>query len=395
MIQPLSENEFMTQMGKAEQAGDYSESAVERFWDWMYGRRDGIVQVCAFPVPTKDKTKDEMGEGKWVHSRSLREFKDFCSTHSGLWRYHVYAGVNTLHEEPEYGRGSVDHINRVHRLTFDIETERDSYGGASRREVWWTYRYALAQVKYMAEEYDVLPLFVMSENGVHLHYRADFPCTDEYLQGRQHTMCKYITYKAMDNKYVDVVLNNCPSDITIDQDDVSDPPRVMKVPGTRGIKSDTGRLCGIIHEPQLSGAGIITESDVDVDESVFDDDSSTTPGSLDSPRNVDTTPSSLGDDTVGKVKRLAKNDSRFRQFWKGKIPGYESRSEAEFAFVIKMLNHGFDEQQIVDIMWASGMSKWGDESSHYRERTVENAIDYFDGTVKKDAEDGSYSFSYE
>lgn len=395
MIKPLSEDEFMAQMAKAEQAGDYSESAVERFWSWMYHRPDGVVQTCAFPVPTENKSKDEMGEGKWVHSRSLREFKDFCSTHSGLWRYHVYAGVNTLEREPDYGRGSVDHIDTVRRLTFDIETERESYGGAPKREVWWTYRYALAQVKFMSEEYGVLPMVVMSENGIHLHFRVDFPCSDELLRGRQHLSSKYITYQAMNNKYVDTVLSNCPSDITIDQDDVSDPPRVMKVPGTRGIKSQTGRLCGIIHEPQLSNAGEITQSDVEIDKSVFETSSSSSHGSVNSPHNVDTTPSGLGDDTQSKVERLAKNDTRFAQFWNGDIPGYDSRSEAEFAYVIKLLNHGFDEQQIVDVMWASGMSKWEEESDHYRERTIENAIDYFDGTVTRDAEDGSFSFSYE
>lgn len=395
MIQPLSEDEFMQQMEKAERAGDYSESAVERFWDWMYHRHDGIVQTCAFPVPTENKTKDEMGDGKWIHCRSLKEFKDFCKTHSGLWRYHVYAGVNTLEKEPDYGRGSVDHIKTVDRLTFDIETKRESYGGASKKHVWWTYRYALAQAKYMLEQYNVLPLMVMSENGVHMHYKVDFECTDEYLRGRQHILCKYITHQAMNNQYIDVVLSNSPSDVIIDQDDVSDPPRVMKVPGTRGIKSDSGRLCGIIHEPRLSDAGIITESDVDVDDSVFDDDSDSSPGSIDSPRNVDTAPSNLADDTKRKVARLAKNNKLFRDFWNGDMPGYDSRSEAEFGFVIKMLNHDFDEPQIVEIMWASGMSKWEEESDHYRKRTIQNAIDYFDGTVKRDAEDGSFSFSYE
>lgn len=394
-ISPLSRKQFMKQMDNAEQAGNYSDAAVERFWNWMYHRHDGVVQTCAFPVPTPDGDRSDMGEGKWVHSRSLREFKHFCKIHSGLWRYHVYAGVNTLEEEPEYGRGSVDHITSVHRLTFDIETKRESYGGASEREVWWTYRYALAQAKFMLEEYGVLPMMVMSENGIHMHYKVDFDCTDEYLRGRQHIMCKYITYQAMNNEYVNVVLDNCPSDITIDQDDVSDPPRVMKVPGTRGIKSESGRLCGIIHEPDLSDAGLIVESDVEPDESIFDKSSGGSSSSSNAQISVDTSASSLADGTKGKVKRLCKNDGRFGQFWNGNIPDYDSRSEAEFAFVIKMLNHDFSQSQIVNIMWASGMSKWQEESEHYRERTVENAMDYFDGNVKRDAEDGSFSFSYE
>jgi hypothetical protein len=60
-----------------------------------------------------------------------------------------------------------------------------------------------------------------------------------------------------------------------------------------------------------------------------------------------------------------------------------------------MLSHGFDESQVVNIMWSSGMSKWEEDTEHYRERTVENALGYFDGNVRRDAEDGSFSFSYE
>jgi len=394
-ITPLSRKQFMQQMDNAEQANKYSDDAVERFWNWMYRGYDGVVQTCAFPVPTPDKDRNEIGEGKWVHSRSLREFKHFCKVHSGLWRYHVYAGVNTLKQEPEYGRGSVDHIDWVRRLTFDIETKREPYSGATKREVWWTYRYALAQAKFMLEEYDALPMIVMSENGIHMHYKAKFSCSDKHLLGRQHVMSKFITHQVMDNEYVNTVLDNCPSDITIDQDDVSDPPRVMKVPGTWGTKSESGRLGGIIHEPDLSNAGRIVESDVEPDETVFDNVTGGSSSSSNTKASVDTSASNLENTTKAKVKRLCKNDNRFRQFWNGDIPDYKSRSEAEFAFIIKMLSHGFDESQVVNIMWSSGMSKWEEDTEHYRERTVENALGYFDGNVRRDAEDGSFSFSYE
>lgn len=393
MISPLDEDTFMSQMQLSEDAGDYSEDAVQRFWDWMYHREDGLVQVCAFPVPTEDRSKEEMGEGKWIHARTFKEFKDFCETHSGLWRYHVYSGINMLDSTPEYGRGSIEHISKVHRLSFDIETERESYGGASREEVWWTYRLALAETKFMLEEYGVLPLIVMSENGIHMHYKVDFECSDDYMSGGQHMYCKYITHQAMNSEFAQTVKSEAPDYITFDQDDVSDPPRVMKVPGTRGIKSESGRLCGIIHEPNLSDAGTITQDMLDVDEEDIEELTEESEESQDTTRNVDTSPADLGSDSMQKVRRLAKNDDTFARYWQGDIGKYKSRSEAEFAFVIKMLNHGFTESQIVDVMWASGMSKWEEESKHYRERTIERAIEYFDGTVVKDSRDGSFSFS--
>jgi hypothetical protein len=393
MIEPLDQDTFMAQMRKSEQAGELSERAIKQFWSWMYGSPEGAVQVCAFPVPAEGQKQHELGQGKWIQARTYDEFYEFCDTHSGLWRYHTYAGVNTLDEMPEQGRGKIDHIDKVEHLSFDIETETGSYEGASKEAVWWSYQYALAEVKFMMENYGVLPMVVMSENGIHLHFNVDFEVRDELLLGKQHLYSKYLTHKAMESEYVQTIEEKSPDHITFDQDDVSDPPRVMKVPGTRGIKSETGRLCGIIHQPSIEDAGVITEDQVtvteDEKESLRDDsDDGTEDRTPD-----DTSPGTLGDDVKSKISRLCKNDSTFKQYWNGNPGKYDSRSEAEFAFVLKMLNHDFTVNQIVDVMWASGMVKWDEESEHYRERTIDYALDYFDGTVVRDSNDGSYSFS--
>jgi hypothetical protein len=199
----------------------------------------------------------------------------------------------------------------------------------------------------------------------------------------------------MDNRYVSKIEEMLPEHITVDQDDISDPARVMKVPGTKGIKSDSGRLCGIIHEPTLSHAGTIDGANLDVSQSDIDEiteDVSGTTGKNNNPKLLQTNPEDLESETIRKVKRLAKNNDTFSRYWKGNIAEYNSRSEAEFAFIIKMLNHSFTKQQIIEVMWASGMSKWEEESDNYRDRTVERAIQYFDGTVVKDSKDGSFSF---
>lgn len=396
MIDPLNKDEFMAQMNKSESGISYSGKAVDRFYEWMYSEQSGKVQVCAFPVPTENKSKSEMGEGKWKHCDSIDQFREFCKMHSDLWRYHVYSGVNTLDKTPNYGRGSIEHIEDVSRLSFDIETERDSYQGASKEEVWWTYRYALAEAKYILDKYGVLPFMVMSENGIHMHYRVDFRSKDELLDGGQHIYSKYITREAMNNQYVDQIKQRVPENITIDQDDVSGPSRVMKVPGTKGIKSDKGRLCGIIHQPSLNKAGVIRGEDLDItkeDVESLEPVKTSTSGGNNIHKKLEASSEDLQNGINDKVSRLVKNDEIFRKYWEGEIETYESRSEAEFAFVIKMLNHGFTRSQISDVMWASGMSKWDEESQHYRERTVNNAVDYFDGTVVKDSRDGTFSFS--
>jgi len=310
----------------------------------------------------------------------------------------VYSGVTVLSETPRYGRGSIEHIDKIKKLSFDIELAKDSYGGSAKEEVWWTYQYALAEIKYISEEYGAWPLVVMSENGIHLHYNVDFECDDELLYNRQHVYSKHVTEQAMNSKYVSQIQASSPSNIVFDQDDVSDPARVMKVPGTKGIKSEDGRMCGIIHQPNMKDAGVITEYDIDHTAEELKDQFSSDADTSSACKNtelktVDTTPSDLGTELTETVERLIKEDKSFSQYWHGDVDDYDSRSEMEFAFIIKMLNHGFDKDEIVDVMWASGMSKWQEESDHYRQRSIENALEYFDGSTTKGSENGSFSFS--
>lgn len=397
-MNPLSKEEFMEKMKESEKDIRYSEVAVTRFYSWMYADYEGLVQVCAFPVPTENRDASEMGRGKWVHARTYEEFKEFCNTHSGLWRYHVYSGVNLLSSKPEQGRGDISLIDKVVHLSFDIETERGSYEGSSKEEVWWCYKYALAQAKHMKEEYKVLPLVVMSENGIHLHYKVNFDITEDVLDGKQHLYCKYLTFEAKNSKWAKKIKKEAPSHITFDQDDVSDIPRVMKVPGTLGIKSDKGRLCGIVHEPHPQKAGVILESDIeisDVDYQRMEQHSeSKNKDSVSKDKvEVDAEPKDVDDsELMDRVEKLCKTDHSFREYWRGETGEYKSRSEAEYAFIIKMLKHDFSPDDIMRVMWASGMSKWEEESDHYRKRTLENAIDYFDGDVVRDSQNSSINF---
>jgi len=391
-IDPLSKDVFLTRMEQAQSAGSVSANALKRFWDWAYKNNDGLVQTCAFPVPTEGKDKNEMGKGKWVHARSYEEFKDFCVTHSDMWRYHVYAGVNTLDKEPNGGRGTSEHIDTVNHLSFDIETERDSYSGASKEEVWWCYRYALAQSKFMNEEYGVWPMIVMSENGIHCHFKTDFVTSKDKMNGKSHVYSKYITKQAMTCDYAKQVKKNAPDIVDFDQDDVSDVPRVMKVPGTRGIKSNEGRLCGIIHEPSKENAGVITPDQVTVPSDAFDDKSDNS-GSKDKVQSVNVESSDASADVMTRVKSLCKKDDTFRTLFYGDTSGYESRSEAEMAFAMKMLNHGFTKDEIPSIFESSGMTKWDEESNSYRESTLDKAVQGFDGKKTKDSTNGSFDFS--
>lgn len=389
-LSPLSKDTFLKQLQKAEKVGEFSENAVRSFYEWMYTHQEGYVQTCAFPVPTEDDWDIEGSVNNFDHSETQDEFVDFCDEHSGLWRYQVYAGVNTLANKPEVGRGRKSDIDHVGILSLDIETKRESYSGAPQEHVWWSYKYALAQAKYIHTEYGVWPMVVMSENGIHLHYHVDFPVEDELLTGKQHRYSKWVTEQAMDNKYVETVERNAPEDVTFAPDDVSDLPRVMKVPGTLGIKSDNGRLCGIIHKPSVSQAGCISASQID-DDNVPEYETNTS-GIAEKTVSLDPEPSKLDTDMKRRIADLCSDDDLFRAFWNGKTLTYDSRSDAEFAFIKKMLSLGFDQSEIQQTIAMSGMAKWDEEGQHYKEKTMTRAMEEFDGETTKGRSNGSLNF---
>lgn len=377
-------------MKKAEDVGSFSEDRVREFYNWMYQRQDGKVQACAFPVPTE--TGDSVrGNSQYKHTDSVDEFVEFCRTHSGLWRYQVYAGVNVNSSVPEYGRGKVKHISKVKILPFDIETQRDSYEGSTREDVFWSYCYGMAIVQHMEDEYGALPLTVMSENGIHLHYRVNFPIDDDLLHEKQHIYSKYLTRDAWNSDYVTEVEKRAPEDLEFSPDDVSDPPRVMKVPGTLGIKSPNGRLCGIIHAPSSSQASVITENQIsESDISSFEQ----TLDKSDKPTYTAGNPdkSDLDRDKSEKIENLCQEDQVFEALWNGRTLHYDSRSEAEMALLLKLLSYSFYPDELSDLMYMSGMTKWEDEGKHYRKKTVENALSSFDGEATKDRTDSEFEF---
>lgn len=391
-MQPLDKQQFMSGMELSESKEGSSKSTIKRFWDWMYADLDGHIQVCAFGNPVEKEEETITPGSKWKHVNTFGDFETFCSANSGLWTYQVYSGVNALARNPTDGRGGLDEIDRVNHVTFDLETSREAYAGATKREVWWVYQLALRQMRFMYEEYDVLPLVVMSENGIHLHYKADFPITDDLLYNKQHSYSKYITHQAMNCDYVKELKEELPDDIQFGQDDVSDPARVMKVPGTMGQKSDSGRMCAIIHEPPHDEAGTIHTSDVTVPKAVAMEYEKNEKNTVSAKKAAKVKDVDLNDTVEKRLENVKKADPKFRALFNGNLTNYESRSEAEYALIIKMLSHSFSPGVVPQLMWESGMSKWDEEDDHYREKTIESALSYFDGTSYADSTTSSLDF---
>jgi putative DNA primase/helicase len=68
-------------------------------------------------------------------------------------------------------------------------------------------------------------------------------------------------------------------------------------------------------------------------------------------------------------------DGRLNGLFNGDIEGYASRSEAEFALVIRLISYGFSDEQINRIMKDSRIGKWN-ESEQYAEYTLRKAHEW-------------------
>ncbi|MEM4093228.1 MAG: phage/plasmid primase, P4 family [Conexivisphaerales archaeon] len=68
-------------------------------------------------------------------------------------------------------------------------------------------------------------------------------------------------------------------------------------------------------------------------------------------------------------------DGKLNRLWSGDIEGYPSRSEAEFALVMKLIGYGFSDEQINSIMKESKIGKWS-TSDQYAEFTLKKAHEW-------------------
>ncbi|MEM4098971.1 MAG: phage/plasmid primase, P4 family, partial [Candidatus Micrarchaeaceae archaeon] len=68
-------------------------------------------------------------------------------------------------------------------------------------------------------------------------------------------------------------------------------------------------------------------------------------------------------------------DGKLNRLWNGDTEGYPSRSEAEFALVMKLISYGFSDDQINSIMKESKIGKWN-TSEQYAEFTLKKAHEW-------------------
>ena len=71
---------------------------------------------------------------------------------------------------------------------------------------------------------------------------------------------------------------------------------------------------------------------------------------------------------------LLRRDQKLRRLFDGNISGYQSRSEAEMALMVKLVFYGFSQARIWEIMESSKIGKWQESAEGYRQLTYEKGL---------------------
>ncbi len=73
-------------------------------------------------------------------------------------------------------------------------------------------------------------------------------------------------------------------------------------------------------------------------------------------------------------EELLQKDEKLRNLHGGSATGYKSRSEAEFALLVKLCYYGFSQQEVWRIMERARIGKWKEASEAYRKRSYTKAL---------------------
>lgn len=108
--------------------------------------------------------------------------------------------------------------------------------------------------------------------------------------------------------------------------------------------------------------------------------------------NVDATrkpsPTTIRTKNKFEFTLLLKKDPKLKDLYFGEWQkfGYKSRSEAEEALLIKLVQYGFTDNDLTEIMEKSQIGKWNEAGDSYRKHSLENAQEYTE-ELKKERKD--------
>jgi len=282
--------------------------------------------------------------------------------------YTIWVSVNDVEE----GKDSIKGTQALTDLFFDIDAKRaDKNIPATKEEKKEAGERAVKLKNYIEKKYKVQGFIASSGNGFHLH----FPLPRYELKGE--------AFREEVNAKVTAFSKRMAKEAGVETDSTFDIRRVSTLIGTFNQK--------------IQDTPLKTEWEKDLMEMPFEQ----AVKEIQNARNINETlvEAILNENAVARVSAeteeagelteeekirmanridiLRAEDEKLDTLLDGKTKGYKSRSEAEFALLIKLFLYGFTEKEAWYIMNnISNQTKWKEAGMSYKKHSIEKAKQY-------------------
>jgi hypothetical protein len=193
-------------MSTLQSVASFNERDVAQFYRWLDHHIDEYTEIRVI-----DPNGDDAHQ---FFIQSQETFLEICRRWSG--QRHVYAGINPRKREG----GTAADVARVTAFMLDVDapkSQRNQSATDNEKQVAWDRLHDIEM--YLAEGGFTQPYIDDSGNGYHIGYKLDLPVTDA------------ATLTTQLNTFFQEIKQEFPY-----LDNISDLPRIIKIPGTMSLK---------------------------------------------------------------------------------------------------------------------------------------------------------------
>ena len=301
-----------------------------------------------------DPTKKKSPKSVFVHNED--EFIKVCKEHNG--KYNVYAGIN----ERRTGGTTGTDVKTINVFVIDIDairkdskltTEELKKLSATDLELKKAEEVANKIVKDLAKK-GHRTYKACSGNGYQLWISLIPMKASEELEAKIQILQRE-TRKRYENEEVGI-------------DNIGDLPRIIKVIGSLNIKGDNTE-----DRPHR-----LSQWDVSIKKVVRCSKTAERIKNIEIPPTPEIKEFNFDELSDGELRQVIENDILIWDLMNGKWEDYDykSRSEAEFALVIKLIQKKAPHKQVVELMERCKIGKWLEANDRYRELTYRKALGF-------------------
>lgn len=311
----------------------------------------------------------------FLYVDNAHDFIDFVNKYSGKGQ--LYVSVNPVRErlKKSHTNKDVTAVNNIYididAKKYDIDLENVKKFAATEEEYKKSWEAIDILKKWLVKRGFKIGYYDKTGNGV----RFILPIPAIVLTNKNWNIIP---------SRIRAFYNLIERDTGLKLDSVQDLRRITGIPCTLNMKKETDTRKNRIREPMNP----IPERDeddklrnfilgMDIGGAPFESKSVITRGNIDNNK--------LSPELIQKMSRLMSQDEKLNNLFKGnwKVYNYTSRSEAELALYIKLIQAGFTDDEIFAILNTTKIGKWKSSKPSYKERTKIAAYRFISEKIQK------------